>query len=482
MPDVMPLTTGAAAGERMTRPDYGEFGYFGGWGAQFGIVPRRGSDPLTASWLNGARERPACVRDWLFTAPHRFLQTLCETHPLFKQARANDLGLAFSPDDIAVVAVAPGQSGRDAIDGEATAQIDDLWANLPRELGGLPGLLTALYDQSQQFGACFVECVPAARGGGLAAVYTVDPLTVRFRDTEAGRVLEQRQIDAPNGWRELDQSLCLYIPLDGTSDNPYGFPGRMQAMWEGARDLHDQGNLDEVIEQCALPRLTAGFPLNSIVQYAKENPEVLTGKAADGGDLTASEYAVQMFTALTELMSRQSFKKVFVRLEGTEVKTISGADSLKALDSTFEARRMRLISALDQLPTLMGADTGGTLAYSSTQFMAQAKKLERKRNFILAVAVMIAALHLRLLGTSLTARADVEPIRASEAFQDEQARQLQILNEQAIFRMGLTTGTDMAHALTRSGIADEARFQEWASTPAAPPPVATPPDNGGQTQ
>jgi len=145
---------------------------------------------------------------------------------------------------------------------------------------------------------------------------------------------------------------------------------------------------------------------------------------------------------------------------------------LSKLDSTLEIQRQGIVMSLDQLPTLMGITKGGTPAYSSAEWRVYAEKLEFTRNFINRGPVEIANLHLRLLGLPITARADVEKIRASDMLANEQVRGLQIANEMNLAKAGLQAVEDAAMALTGHGSADPERAKQALETAvvAAPPP------------
>jgi hypothetical protein len=463
---VMDANPATAGSNRQTRPDYfGPYNYGG-----IGIVPRRGWDASTAALINLAAEKGVNgLATWLLTSPARLLNVLLDVHPMASKARSNDTTLAFGANDTHIVAVenvtlSDGTVSQQ-VNLEGTTALDALWSSLPAWVGGVPGIQTECFDWICSAGMAVVEGVPGKSGQGLVNVVTADPLTFRWRDTNAGRVLEQNQV---TGWAAMDQNTVLASPWRGSNDNPYGRPLRAPALIEMLRDLSNQRRLDDILHALAWPKIVTGFPLNETIKFAVDNPEVLIGQADDDGDLTPVQFAFRQMQRFNEKLTTIVHDDILSLFKDSAVTTITPGDGLSKLDSTLLMHRHRVIMSLDQLPTLMGTTTGGTLAYSSTEWRMYAEKLEFLRWFINSILVRIANLHLRLLGMPFTARADVEKIRTSDRLADEQARGLQIANEMNIVKAGLQTIEDASIALTGHGPADPERAQKALDASVAP--------------
>lgn len=409
--------------------------------------------------ISGAAENPIRgMAAWFGTAPMRLLAACIDGHPMGALARSNDVGLAFSPGDTHIVAVTqapnlkpdgtPEGTFRQVIDSDGTAILDALFASLAVEVGGLAGLQSELYDQLATCGLAVVEGVPGKSGEGLADICTADPLTFRFRDTLTERILEQNQLGE---WRPMNPQTVFAVPFRGSRDNPYGKPGRGAALSELLRDFANQRRLDDILQAIAWPRLGIGFPLDETVKFATENPEVLTGQAGDGGDWTPIEFAFAKMAEFTKKIGTIKHDDTLVYVKDSSTTVLNVAQGLQGLKEPQQMNRHRLVMALDQLPTLMGIDSGGTLAYASTQWRVYTKKLEYMRGLVNGIIVMIANLELRLRGLPLTARADVEPIRTSDKLADEQARSIQIVNEYRLVDEGAQSEEDASMNLTGHG-------------------------------
>jgi hypothetical protein len=467
-------------GSAQTRPDY-----FRALGTGLGVVPRRGWDVATNRWLLAAAQGTDGLRGFVQSAPCRVLQVLADTHPYFSLARSNDLALAFGPGDTRIVAETPGAAAETSAG--QTDSVEGLW---DRAEGGYAGLTAAAYDGLSTCGMVVIECVPGPRGTGVSQILTADPLTCRFIDRADGtRGLQQQQGGI---WQDLDPRRVRAFAHGGTRDNPYGVPRWSAALTEGMRDFQRQGHLDDILYSVAWPRITAGFPLNETVKFAQENPQVLTGQATDAAgvarDQTPVEFAFAAFSQMQDSLTQKRHDDAFLYFKEGVIAILSGADGLAGLQGTLDDQRLRLITGLHQLTALMNIDLGGTLAFSSTQFKAYAKKLEALRALICGqVLCWVATCHLQWQGLALEARADYEPIQTSDALVDQQTRQIEMANDFQLFDNGLIDDATLADRLGVGAVSDPAKLAGRADrmaalaapapAPAKPPNPQTPVDN-----
>ena len=142
------------------------------------------------------------------------------------------------------------------------------------------------------------------------------------------------------------------------------------------------------------------------------------------------------FQRVGEKMLTLKADDVFIYPVGGTVESINGANGIGQIIGAFEHTRHRLCMALDTLPTLLGVTSGGTLAYSTVDWAMQVRKIEGFRSFVNNVICKLFNVHLRTLGLPYTVKAECEPIRASDAYADEQTRQLKIANEQSLVDAG----------------------------------------------
>lgn len=408
------------------------------------VVPHRAFDPSLQQYLNAVAASPdQAFVSWAAVIPLRLLQFLGEGgHELVTDARHVWTRLAFGPENTTFHAVDATGNKNDAGTDAIRALID----SLTLEVGGLEGLQITLADQGLFMGMACMECVPSEDFDGLTDLVTFDPTTIRYRDNSEGeRWLEQQQRGI---WRSLNRFTALCIPLDGSRDNPYGVPLFAAALPQALADITRTQNLNDVLRTTAWPRLSVGFPFDRVVEQAKQNPSLLKGRRPDGGDWTPAEYATGLFNDLLELMGDMKADDTFVYPEGGMVKVLDAASGLAGLQVPLEQLRLKLCQSVHTLPSLLGITDGGTQAYSSVNWGVQAKKIESFRSWVNSVLCRAFKLHLQLLGMPFSVVAESEPIRSSDAYTDEQARQLRIANEQELVRLGYQDRTTASIRLT----------------------------------
>jgi len=419
--------------------------YFAG---TLGIVPRRGWDARTRNFMETVRASPvAGLTTWAQEAPLRLLAALADIHPMVGMARRNNLTLPFGVGDTTFIA----EDSKGDTSDEGTDALNALWKDGLGDFNGLVGLQKAIAEQVMFYGLACTEGVPSKNDKeGIHRVVTFDPLSVRYRDTPLGeRLMEQYQTG--RSWVGLSQIQCIVQAYEGNTENPYGRPLFSAALGEALSDIQGNRDLSDVLHTIAWPRLTVGFPFEAIMKFAIDNPQVLVGRGNGGADLTAEQYAGQQFVALAAKLSGMKADDTFVYPVGGQVGMLNGATGMTSLRDILEFKRHRLVQALDQLPTLLGIQSGGTLAYSSSEWGIQAKKFEELRDFVNSVIIRLGNLHLRLLGMPLTVKAKTIPIRATDAKVEEEARKIRIENEQKLVELGYQSREEASINLTGSG-------------------------------
>jgi len=441
---VFPALPYSSEDTQTTRPPYAAV-----YGASILTVPRRGWDSLTRQYLEAYASDPGSVRNlalgqWYSTIPLRMLWMMGDIHPMVSMARSVWLRIAFSDSTTQFIA----ESSRGNTSDVGTRAINALIDSLPLEVGGIAGLQNAIGEQVLFTGMACLECVPNPTLSSLQDLVTFDPTTVRFRDDGLGnRYVEQKQ---PTGWRTLNKENCLAIGFDASRDNPYGRPVFAAALSEAMTDTAIHQSMTDVLQAVAWPRLSVGFPFAEAAEFAIAHPEVCVGQKDDGSDLTPAEYAMAEMRRLSTLVQNMKADDVFMYPKDGMVSVLNGANGMSSLDPILQQKRMRMCQAVDTLPNLLGVTDGGTQGYSSVQWGVQAKKIESFRQFVNHLLCKAFNLHLRLKGISATVRAEAEPIRATDALADEQARTLRIANEQALVDAGYSDRSHASQKLTGS--------------------------------
>ncbi len=477
-------------GERQTRPGYFDGFKFGGLtvNGPLGIIPRRGWDPATSAFLERmAGGKAEAVRAAAETVPLRLLRVLVETHEIAGMALSNDLSFTFRPGAMRLVALKDYRGGKGAVDESETTYLDRLWNRTDGiaraetaagsgptgggQGGGIEALQKTLARQQTTDGLSALECVIGA--DGVQDIIDFDPLSVRFRDTDGGRVVEQRQPDAADGWKPLDLTTVRVAAWNGSRENPYGAPRFGRFLGVGLADVAEQRSLRDWLHAMAWPRIAFEFPIQQWVEYARQNPDVLEGTAEDGGDLTATEWAeqqVQMMRGVCESLTSSDF---IMMATGGSAKALNVSAGGQA--ELLAQRRLRVIQGLDHPPALVGVTDGGTQAYAGIQLRQYGGKLTGVAQDPDRAVEWIANLDLRARGVDMVARVEREPIVLTDALIDQQARQIEINNLLALVDRGIISPDDAAMALSGTGMFDKTRaYAPVFAASTKIPPVQTP--------
>ena len=478
--------SGLAARGRQTRPGYFDGFSVGGLSVNgmLGIIPRRAFDPASALFLERMSNGKAdAVRAFAETMPLRLLRVLMTTHEMGAMAQSNDLGFTFRPGAMKLVAVKDYRQGKGVVDEAETHYLSRLWNRLDglgrQELipggqgGGLESLQKALARQQTTDGLSALECLIGE--DGVSDIIDFDPLSTRFRDTDAGRIVEQRNPSGSDaGWQPLDLTTVRVAAWNGSRENPYGGPRLGTFLGVGLADISEQRSLRDWLHAMAWPRLAFEFPLEQWVAYATLHPEVCEGLGEDGGSITPTEWAEREAANMKLVCETLTSSDFILMATGGKASALNPAPG-SGLAEILTQRRLRVAQALDHPPALIGITDGGTQAYATVQMRQYGAKLTAVAHDPDRAVEWIANLDLRARGVDMIARVEREPIVLTDALVDQQARQLEINNVLTLVDRGMVDPGEAALMLTGTGVADLSRvYAPVFSASTKIPPVQQP--------
>lgn len=435
--------------QRATRPTY--------WSGNLhqtgpSVVPRRGWDELSQRIMDAAADTnidalKRYYREW----PLRLLKIECVKNAYAANAHDNNAALMFSPGDVELEVISTyhdsdGKIVEEVIDDE-TLLMRAWWK---RQAQGLPSFARAMLMQIEYSGMGVVECVPSVGLNGVETLYTVDPLTIIFKENQGKRdmyqrvggkdetVTSSRYVVTSDGTNDIlcDPETVFNVALDSDSDNPYGIPLFSAALPELIRDDIAQQNVSDVMMGMAWPHTKWGFPFEEIYRWAEERPEILTGQREGGGNLTPYEFADREFQNFCDRLKTLRADDPVVGPKGLEGDVLDSGAGIAAIESLLKFQRMRLITGLRQLPNLHGVTDGGTQAYAGEQTRIFSKKLESVRALIFSLVQRVSDLHLRLQGKNYTVRVASQAIMPSDKLKEAQARALEVKTDHDMVLFG----------------------------------------------
>lgn len=484
MSDNTPNMTPASAG-RSSRPE-GWSPYKGG-GVQ--VIPRRWdirNGIATPAVANADQLRASCHSN-----PLRVLALLPDIDPLAAKSQANTLSLTCAPGDVRIVVdkASAAEAGDDSVDARWTAKLDTLWEILPPEVGGLKGIRKSLTKSLKTTGMSIIECVPGPMGTGLAEIWPVDPLTCVFKRNEQTLRAELWQMQSTGDMR-LDPAFVFYVAADQSVDDPYGRAKDAAALPTILRKMAMDQDVSDSVHNSAWKRLVYKYSLKQLYEIAIDVLKLPDSRQAldesSGQPLEdlqgqpvieypAAEWVqgqVDRISAYLGSLNPDDNLSVDGG-DGGGVDTIDGAN-LAGIEPVLKHLVNQAIQAYGDAPTMMGVD-GPSFNFGSVAWAVQAQLLEDLRDDVVSLLVRAANLHLKLLGSTRTARAEVKPIRVTDALVEAQTQQYEQNNVLSLLAWGFVTPEQASMKLTGSGIPPEmadlvaARIEAMSASLAAPP-------------
>lgn len=445
-------------------------------GGPFGIVPRRGLDPLA---LFSSEQ----LRDLAITNPMRLVTMLPDIHPSVDMALNTYLRLTCGEDACQVVAEDPdalaGEDGTVEPNQQDTVSLNAMWASLPSEAGGgFRGLRTMLAIQAALTGMLVVEAVPGPVLTGVSRVHPVDSLTTDFtRDNrDADLTLRQRQrwpvasgvSDARRGWLydwvPLPPDRVFWRAMDQTVDGPHGRAPYASAVNEVIADLALMQDLRDAVHNAAWPRIEVGVNLAELHKVAVEVYRI--------SDATrAAQWVTARFQEVVDYVANLNADDNLVHDSSGNVKTMEPG-SFTGLEGVLSFLRQRIAQSLKTLPTLLGINDGSTFNYTSVEWAIYAQSLESMMCVVDEVLTDVANFHLRLIGSKSQAKAIRKGIRTNDLQVAANTKSTEITNATNMEKLGYLTHDQASMSVT--GRKAVAPAQPGVVEPLPPEPVMAP--------
>lgn len=425
----------------------------------FGFVPRRGAGEYSTDNAN-----LRSLDQILVLAKVNPLQVLCmlpDVMPEVGKAVWNGLRLGCGQNSVRLKAMKPSKNGMDVMEApDGTEAIKELWRNLPAEVGSLEGALTQNFLMVMFSGMCAVEAVPGARNKGIAEVWPIDTLTLRFKrnvDTKHVDLWQRlrvwgyhKDLDAKawGGYIPLPMDRVFWKSMDGFPDDPYGRAPMAPALNVVLDMIAFMKDLLLAWHRVGTPRWDVGFDYEMHARIAREQMG-LTDKQQ------IEKYIEDEFNYTVELFNSLEADDTFFHDIKSEVKANGSGGAWPNIDQVYNILRWRMIMALKEMPTLMGVVEGNTETWSSVDWQIYAKGLEAEVAVAADPLVRASQLHLQLLGMPYIVEATYEPVRANQRMVDAQSEQLETQNEAYKRDQGWQTQDEASIAITGSAAVKE---------------------------
>jgi hypothetical protein len=285
--------------------------------------------------------------------------------------------------------------------------------------GGMDQLINVLNLTGFTQGAICLEVELNEGLNDVVDFHAVDPSTVDFRkDKETGEVqLVQKQSDGT--YKVLNREQVFYLPFDPDIGDPYGRSPILPLLQivffqvEVLKDLkavaHNQGHarLDISVAEAAI--------LENVPQEVKMK-----------GAQAIADYAQAFVTSIENRFKQLKADDNLYHSDSVKVEMVGGTAG-KSMDATalINIINQQLVSALKQLPILLGRNEGTTETHGTVQWQIYVAGIESIQRGVKRVIERAYNVALQVQGKQSKARLTFNKLRTTDRFQDAQAEQIE---------------------------------------------------------
>ncbi len=378
--------------------------------------------------------------------------------------------LGCGPESVKLKAVRLTPNGNAEEVAEATERVKQLWKHNPSEIGGFTDVLSQNLQMLCFSGMCACEAVPGNRGTGVAAVFPVNTLTLRYRREDDGALtLWQQQIANANGMALYSGGMGgVFMPMpmerfftscmSSLPDEPYGrapFGAALTIVLECLAFMRD---LLLAWHRVGTPKWDVGFDFEMWTTLAKD----IVGLT---DPLEIQEYVQARYNDAVTFYNDLNADDVFFHDIKSTVNAVGSGDAWPDMQAIWSMLRLRLVQALKQLPTLMGIVEGSTETWSRVEWDIYACSLRAMVEKAAAPLVRASELHLRLLGIDCQVECEVQPVQSITRLLDAQAEAQEIANHARMRDEGWESQNSAAMATTGSApVSDPLSWKQQSTT------------------
>ncbi|MCA4157660.1 phage minor head protein [Priestia megaterium] len=285
--------------------------------------------------------------------------------------------------------------------------------------GGVDQLINVLNLTGFTQGAICLEVELNEGLNDFVDFHAVDPSTVDFRkDKETGEVqLVQKQSDGT--YKVLNREQVFYLPFDPDIGDPYGRSPILPLLQIVFFQVEVLKDLKAVAHNQGHARLDISIAEEAII---KNIPQEIKVK----GTQAIAEYANTFVQSIQKQFSQMKADDNFFHPDFIKVDMVGGTAG-KSMDATalINIINQQLVSALKQLPILLGRNEGTTETHGTVQWQIYVAGIESIQRGVKRVIERAYNVALQVQGRQSKARLTFNKLRTTDRFQDAQAEQIE---------------------------------------------------------
>lgn len=329
--------------------------------------------------------------------------------------------------------------------------------------GGTDQLINVLLLTAFTQGAVALEVELDEGLNEVVDFHAIDPYTLEFRKEKETGELQLTQQQRNGEYKVLNREQVFYYPIDPDISDPYGRTPLLpvlQVVFFQAQVLRD---LQRVVHHQGYER----FDISVVEEAIMENmPEYIKS----GGPEEVSRYVSSYIADIQSQMSELEPDDDFFHTDSVKIDMVGGS-SKGSMDATsvMNVINQQIVTALKQLPILLGRNEGTTETHGTIQmkiYMSGIESVQRAIKRVLEKAYNVA---LQIKGKQLRAKLTFDNIPVDDRLKDAQAEEIETRTKVQQINQGWISNDEAAFSMVGHEAVEEPKPVVAPVQPVNPP-------------
>lgn len=305
-------------------------------------------------------------------------------------------------------------------DQRAMDYLNDLARNVGRLYGGgTDQLINVLLLTAYTQGAIALEVELEENLNGVVDFHAVDPATLDFRRNPDTGEPELVQKTSTGEYKVLNQETVFYNPLDPDISDPHGRSPMLPVLQIIFFQIEVLKDLKKVIHHQGHKR----FDIKVVEEAIIENmPDEIKHQGPDA----VRNFVMSYVQDIQNQMSQLEPDDDFFHTDSIEI-DVAGGISGQTLDASrvIDIINQQVVTALKQLPILLGRNEGSTETHSTIQWQIYVKGIESIQRIVKRILERAYNVALQVGGFQGKAKIYFEQLQTSDRLKDAQSEEIE---------------------------------------------------------
>lgn len=328
-------------------------------------------------------------------------------------------------------------SGR--MDKQATDYLNDLASRVGSLYGGgTDQLINVLLLSAYTQGAIALEVELNEGLTDVVDFHAIDPFSLDYRRNKETGELELVQQQRDGTYKVLNTEQVFYYPLDPDISDPYGrspILPVLQVVFFQAEVLRD---LKRVVHHQGYERFDISVLEEAIINNMPEHIK-------SGGPSDIANYVSSYVDSIRDQMEQLEPDSDFFHTDSVKIDMVGGAKGSMDAKAVIDVINQQMVTALKQLPILLGRNEGSTETHSTVQWQIYVSGIESIQLAIKRLLEKAYNVALQVKGKQLKAKIEFNPIRVNTRKMDAEAEEIETRVKIAQVQQGWISNDEAAN-------------------------------------